>query len=114
MPSTTGRNKNSNDVARVEEFTLTSTQSTKIADINPERMFFSVCLAPATANVDVFIRLYPNADDNNKRGEVLTRRLSGNDSLFRPNWQMPVDTIYTGEISAISNAGNVDIIVTEY
>lgn len=114
MPENIGRNRNTNDVARVEQLTILSTQSSKIADVNAKRIFFNVSLDADTDTVDLIIRLYPNGDDNDKRGITLTRRLAGNDSMFNLTWTMPTDNIYTGEISAISVAGDIAITVTEY
>lgn len=114
MARLTGRNQNTNDQAVQTRITINSATAVKLVDPNPDRIYFSVCLAPALNDVDAYIRLYPTADNNDKVGEVLTRTISGNNSLFRSSWQMPVDTIYTGEISAISDAGSFDVIVTEY
>lgn len=106
---------NTNTEATVSRVTINSTTATALATAKPDRIFLSVCLAPGSSDVDAYIRLYPAIDDNTKRGEVLTRRLSGNDNLFRPSWS-PVDgtTIFPGEVSAISESGTFDLLVTEY
>lgn len=62
----------------------------------------------------MFIRLYPASDDNDHKGVVITRDTFGNSNLFKPGWRMSADNIYTGEISALSSVGSVDIHVTEY
>jgi len=108
-----GGNVNCNDVARVETYEINSVTATAIAVSNLRRIVFSACLDSDTTSVDVFIRLYPAAADNLKRGEVLTRDTFGNSSLFRPSWTMPLN-FYSGEISAISQSGLVTIHVTEY
>ena len=109
-----GRNINFAQKATVTRVEINSVTPTVIANPNQERMYFSVTLEPGSSNVDAYIRPYPAAQDNFKHGEVLTRRLSGNDSLFRPNWTMQVDTPVYGEISAISENGTFDVIVVEY
>ena len=109
-----GRNVNSNDVATVTTYEINSVTATVISVSNPLRIAFSACLDSDITSVDAFIRLYPAATDNIKRGEVLTRDTFGNSSLFRPSWTMTPDNIYTGEISAISLSGIVFIHVTEY
>lgn len=109
-----GRNQNTNDAATVTTYEINSVTATVISVVNPLRIAFGACLDPGITNVDVFIRLYPAAADNLKRGEVLTRDTFGNSSLFRPSWTTIPDNIYTGEISAISQSGLVTIHVTEY
>jgi hypothetical protein len=109
-----GRNINSNDVATVTRVTVNSVTATTIANANPERINLSVCLAHSTIDVDVAVRAYPAATDNNLDGEILTRHTVGNANLFRPSWTMPTDNPYIGELSAMSESGLVDIIVTEW
>ena len=109
-----GRNVNSNTEATVTRITINSVTATTIAAVNGKRIYFSVCLAHGTIDVDAAIRLYPTAQDNNKDGEILTRHTLGNANLFRPSWTMLADNIYTGEISAISITGTFDLIITEY
>ena len=109
-----GRNVNSNDVATVTTYEINSVTATVISVSKLRRIVFSACLDSDITSVDVYIRLYPAAADNLKRGEVLTRDTFGNSSLFRPSWAMTPDNIYTGEISAISLSGSVFIHVTEY
>ena len=110
-----GRNINSNAVASTNTFTLNSVTATTISGVNLERMSFSATIKPGITNVDVFIRYYPALTDDVKQGaDVLTRRVLGNDNLFRPNMKMDTDNIYTGEISAITDIGTTDVTVTEY
>lgn len=109
-----GRNKNTNDVAIVNTVTINSVTPTTISVVNLNRIYFSATLAPGIDDVDAFVRLYPSAQDNIKHGEVLTRRLSGNDNLFTPKFTMMVDNNYTGEISAMSLNGTFDLMITEY
>lgn len=109
-----GRNQNLNDEARVDVVNVTSVSSVVIAPANPDRIAFTVCLAHGASNEDVYIRLYPSADDNDLKGITLSRRLSGNDNLDNTRWEMSTDNVYTGEISAISVSGDVDVSVTEY
>jgi len=109
-----GRNANSNDVATVTTYTLNSVTATVISLANSERMYFTVCLDRGSTDEDVAIRCYSAATDNVFRGEVLTRRTGGNDALFRPSWAMPVDNLYTGEVSAITDSGTMVVHVTEW
>jgi hypothetical protein len=114
MTLSIGRNTNTNDVATVTSYTLDSVTATTISVANPKRIYFSVCLDSGITDEDVAIRLYPAATDNIAKGEFLTRRNASNDANFRPSWAMPVDNIYTGEISAITNSGTMVVHVTEY
>ena len=109
-----GRNINTNDVATVTRVPINSVTATTIAPANPDRIHLSVCIAYNTFDVDVAVRAYPAATDNNLDGEMLTRHTLGNANLFRPSWSMPTDNPYTGELSAISQNGPVDVIVTEW
>ena len=109
-----GRTRNESNVASVQSYTINSTSATTIAIAKKDRMHFSVCLDPGTTNVDVYIRLYPAVTDNIKMGEVLTRDTFGNSNLFRSSLAFTGDSVYTGEISAISLVGSVVIHVTEY
>ena len=114
MPLKKGRNINSNTVATVTRVQVNSVTATTIAAVNPDRINLSVCLAHSTIDVDVAVRAYPAATDNNLNGEMLTRHTIGNANLFRPSWAMPTDNMYIGELSAMSQTGLVDIIVTEW
>jgi len=115
MTLTTGRNKNTNDIATTTIVSINSTTATTILASNANRLMFSATLAPGSSNADIHIRFYAATTDNIKQGwDVLTRKTAGNDNLFHPNTKMSVDNIYTGEISAISESGTFDILVTEF
>ena len=109
-----GKNTNTNEDAAVSTFSVNSVTPTLIAASNPDRIAISVCLSPGNQDTDVFIRLYPASVDAIKQGEVLTRKTLANDNLFRSSWSMKEGSVYTGEISAITNIGTTDIHVTEY
>jgi len=102
-----GRNKNESDEADVPTgFTVTATTSLKIADANPDRIFFRV--DNNEMNKDVWVKLQPAADDNDKKGFLLKG------DKGESSWEMPPDNIYTGEISAIANLITSVVTVTEY
>jgi len=101
MTLTIGRNRNTNDVAVVTTFVLNSTTATKVADANPNRIFFHFS-AEAIGMNSAFVRLYPAGDDNLKRG------------MNMDFWEMPPDINYTGEISAIAKGPNITVHATEY
>ena len=113
-----GRNINKNRVPTVTRKTVNSTTATVIAAENPDRFFISFCLAfdGTSPDVDVAIRAYPAATDNNLDGEMLTRHTAGNANLFRPSWSTPASNPSRGEFSGMSAPGNgdVDIIITEW
>ncbi len=114
MPLMIGRNINSNDAATVATIGLNAITAVTIAPANPNRIFLNVSLDAGTTDLDVFIRLHPAASNNDKAGILLARLTSGNDVLFWPQWTMSESNIYTGEVSAILDTGNVDVHVTEY
>ena len=102
-----GRTRNTNDEADVPSAIATnSSTSVVIAAANPDRLFFRVCMDRGTNNRDVWVRLYPSSQDNLKRGICIGRRLDEDGSYDRMDWEMPVDNIYTGEISAICESSS--------
>lgn len=88
---------------------INDTTSTKIAnaqiktDGRPNRIFFSVN-NPDRKN-SIFIKLQAASIDNNKIGIIVGPK---------GYWEMPIDNIYKGEISVISDNDSFDIYVTEY
>lgn len=109
-----GGNRNTNDEAVVTRIPVDSVTPVVLSASNPDRMYFSVCLAPDVVDVDLAVRCYPAVDDTNVDGVILTRKVTGNDGFFRPSWTMPPESPYTGEISALSMNGTHDVIVTEW
>jgi len=112
-----GRNRNTNSVADVTTVSLNDATASTLVPSNPDRIMCLISLDAGFGtgvDIEVFIRFWPAADDNDKKGIVLKRIVSGNDSLLQSVITMPVDNIYTGEISAIVAVGSVDIHITEY
>ena len=116
MTATVGGNLNTNTDATVTTYTLNSVTPTIIGTVKgpTERIFFRVDLDPAMTDIDVFIRLYPAAQDTLKRGIVLTRATLGNTNIISIFWEMPPNEKCLGEISAITRLGTIDIHVTEF
>ncbi len=81
---------------------LNATTSTTIAALNVARIFFRV---HNNGNQTVWIKLQSAATDNDKKGI----ELEPGDHL-----EMLVNSIYTGEISGISQNGTPDVFYTEY
>lgn len=109
------RNRNTNTAATLSDaITLNATTAVKIADVNKNRIFFSVSLAPGLTTRNVFIKLQAASVGDNQKGIILYRDFTANDNAFLPTWGMPTDNIYTGEISAITQSGAQDVYVTEY
>lgn len=105
-----GSNRNTNEIANVKSPIATNaTTSVKIADANPNRLFFHVNNDSELERV--WIKLQPAADDNDKKGIMLSKR---NDGIGTNSWEMPVGEKYTGEICAISDSGTPNVYVTEY
>lgn len=100
--------RNTNDAALVSgAILLDAVTSVKIAEANPDRIFF--CVNNDDGVQAVFIKLQAASIDNATKGIFLTRKTGSHIA-----WQMPSDNIYTGEISAIAVAGTPSIFVTEY
>lgn len=109
-----GANRNVNTEVDHSIVAINSVTATTIAVSRLKRMTFSACLEPGIFDVNVFIRYYPAATDNIKQGrDVLTRYTAGNDNLFRPLHEMLPDNVYSGEISAICDAGTVNLLIAE-
>lgn len=107
------RARNTNDEANLSGAITVGGESVKLADANPERIFLSVCLKLGSTEQEIFIKLQSADTDNDAKGICLFRKPgAGGDS--RTFWEMPSDNTYTGEISAISVDGEVEIFVTEY
>jgi len=105
---TIGANLNTHDTADVKDgITLNPTTSVKIADANPNRIFFHV-------NTDfpeksAYIKLQAADVDDDQKGIFLNEKEKG-----VTQWEMPSLSVYTGEISAIAVDGNPIAFVTEY
>jgi len=99
-----GKNRNINDAATIAVYTLNATTSTIIKTAGESFIYFQVT---NISNRDVYIKLQAASVDNDAKGILI---LSGGGS-----WEMQMDNIYTGEISAITAAGNgKDVHVTQY
>lgn len=107
MVKSIGRNININDEAVLSDAIVLGVTSEKIADADPERIFFHV--TNNASNQAVWIKLQPTADDDDMKGIFLGSKNSGNNS-----WEMPMDNIYTGEICAVADSGTPSVYVTEY
>ena len=109
-----GKNRNVITAPTHSIITLNDTTATTISSQNLLRQIFVATLYPGSTNVDVFIRYYAASIDNIKQGvDVLVRETMGVSNLFHPRHIMNSLDIYTGEISAITLSGNVDILVVE-
>lgn len=114
MTLSIGRNRNTNDTATVTEVTVNSTDAVTLVPANPNRTALIVTLNSGLFDISVFVRLYAAATDNLKKGILLNRVTSGNDTFDMGRWQMLPDNIYTGEISAIAESGTINLHITEY
>ena len=104
-----------NDTASTATVNVGALSAVTIFAANPDRIGFSVSLTGGTSTTDCHIRYYPAATDDIPQGAaMLSRTSSANKSLFNQDFQMTPDAIYTGEISAITEAGVIAIVATEY
>ena len=109
-----GRNQNKNDTAVVTTVEVNDTTAAVVVAANPARIHITINLDGGTAEEEVFVRFYPAADDNLKRGMVIKRKIIGATSINDPRVTMDGDNVYTGEISAISESGTFDLHITEF
>ncbi len=110
MTKLIGRTVNRNDEADSDSIALNATTATKIADADPERIFFHVSIDGSGNNTSVFIKLQAAGVDNDKEGIWI----GSMGQYFKTCWEMQPDNMYTGEISAIMQSGTHTIIVTQY
>lgn len=107
-----GKNRNTNDTATVNVVTINSTTSTVIALANPLRQFLYVGMPVGGASLQAYVKLQPAAADNTAKGILLT---NSNPSIRGEGaWEMSTDSVYTGEVSAISTGGTFDLHIVEY
>ncbi len=108
MAKNVGRNINISDTATLSSaITLNSTTSVKISDsvdisIAPARTVFTVS---NPSSKQIWIKFEAASVDNDKKGIAVYPRTV---------YEMPIDDVYTGEISAIADSGTPDIYVTQY
>lgn len=103
----TQRTKNTNSVASVPSAIGLSATAAVLAVENPKRIFFHS--NNSDSNQGYWIRLYPAAQDNLKRGIFVSGRNGP-----KPWWEMKSDNLYTGEISAVADVGTPNACTTEY
>jgi len=102
MAKNIGRNTNVNDTASQTSVALNSTTATTVAAANASRMVFQFY---NVSNKDVWLKLQAASVDNLKIGIFVLRGT---------RWAMPVDNMYTGEISAIADNATSTGYITEY
>lgn len=104
MPLFRERTTNSNNEAALTSVALNASTSIKIADActNGCRVFLAIS---NKSSQDVWIKLQPASTDNDKKGIFLPKK---------SYWEMPIDNIYIGEVSSISETGTPTIYITEY
>ncbi len=96
-----GKNINITDNATVSAAVSVGNSSVTVAAANSERIY--IAISPLKKNV--FVKLQAASVDNVKKGIFIPRGFT---------YELPVDNIYTGEISVIAESGNADVYVTEY
>ncbi len=115
MTDKRGRSTNTNDTASVTTVSINSVSATTVIAANTERMFLNIAIADVNEpDVAIFIRLFAASVNNNKLGMPLGKFTLGNNNIYKIEWEMPPDNIYTGEVSAITTLGTTVLNVTEY
>ena len=103
----TGRTRNFNDTAVISKVTINETTATKLLDANDIRLSVT-----SSADNDIYpeqfqkiwIREKSASIDNTKEGDLI---------FPGGSMTMELNNIYTGEISAISEKGSIDLFITE-
>ena len=116
MTRQTGENISFSDEGKVTTVLVNSVTATTIVpaitDAN-SRIAMRIDMESGTSDREVYIRVYPAAQDNIKQGILLTRRFSGDDSALNNSIELPLGR-YIGEISAICVLGSVRLHITEF
>ena len=106
--------------ARQVKYTTTTTTTvtvdttgTVLVAANSDRKYLHVSLQCGLDDDCVTIRYYPAADDDLFHGHILQRESQGAKNVFNLTHTMSQYNIYTGEVSAVSDAGIVDVYVVE-
>ena len=100
-----GRNRNTNDEATMGSISsITNTTTVTVVPANANRIFF--CINNDDAVTSMWVKLQAASVDNDLTGIFVPKGAA---------WAMPVDNVYTGEISVIANgAAGVDVHYVEY
>ena len=115
MAKTIGGNLNTNDESVVTTVEINSVTATKLVNANPSRIFLNISLSSIEeGDTAIFIRLYPATDNDDKTGIPIGILTVGNNNIFKIDWEMNSNNIYTGEVSAITNIGTTIVNITEY
>ena len=113
MTSKVGSNRNFQDTTVTTTVGINSVTATTLLAPNPDRLWVRISMDSGITNEQAFVREYPAATDNLKKGEILMRDISSNHSLFKPCYYTFTDNVYTGEISAIAVTGSFNLHITE-
>lgn len=95
MAKTIGRNANKTDTATVSDFVkITVNTAVTASSADETRVYWAITLT----DKDGFIRFIPAATDPSERKGIFLKK--------DQTYEMPVDNIYTGEISVINKKNN--------
>lgn len=108
-----GRNFNKTNEPVTATVEINSVTATKILDANPERIYAIVSLDSGVTDIEAFVREFPAAVNNDKVGEILSRRTMGALSIYKPLYRTRTDNPYDGEISAIAVLGSFNLHIIE-
>lgn len=102
------RTQNLNDTTIISSaIALNGSTSVKIADANPNRIYLYI--TNNGSSEEAWIKLQATSVDNDKKGIFLNKK-----AIYRNDWEMTPDNIYTGEVCAIAVTGTPTVFVTEY
>jgi hypothetical protein len=103
-----GRNRNTNDSSSMSDgIPLDATTTATVAAANPNRIALHVHNGDSVKGC--WVKLQAANVDDDKKGVFLDVKGS-----FGSSWDMTLDNIYTGEVSAIADSGSAMLYVTEY
>lgn len=109
-----GGNLNTDSVATTTTVEINDATATTLVASRPTRIYLAISMNGGSAEELVFLRFYAAATDNIKKGIILKRKVIGATSVNDTLFIMDSNSMYTGEISAISESGTFDVHITEF
>lgn len=102
MVNKIGRTRNYNDTATTSVVSLNASTATTIANANDVRLYLKISNRSFEM---IWIKLQAASVDNDTEGIPLPAKSTE---------EIPMDNVYTGEVSAIAESGTPDVQVVEY
>lgn len=108
-----GRNFNVTNEPVTTTVEINSVTATTVLPANPGRFYAIISLDSGVTDIEAFIREFAASVNDDKVGEILSRRTMGALSIYKPIYRTMTDNPYNGEISAIAVSGSFNLHIIE-